>query len=1108
VAARKIVSVSLNTEKYKYTGEDLLLDFEVTDANKEDVKFTYYLNDAETSFNAEGEYRVVYIVDTHNFVGTGEFSAWIVNKEIAVVTLNKTSYKYNEEGFVLDFSANVESSLIEFTYYKNQEVVTPKFVGKYVVQYSVNTETYEGSGTLEFEIVKKQIEIAVGNTEFVYDGQEVALEYANPVAANMTISFSQDGKGVSPINAGTYQYSITIVDDNYCGEKQGEITIARAGVEIDVEECQYIYDKTEKQLNISVENDLQYTLEICQGELNIQSVVDAGTYAYTITVDLPNYYSVKTGSFVVEKRNIKVTATSYTITYGDIMPELAYTIENDIKADGLTFEFEPVELKNEVSETTIKIKQKALDNYEVQYVDGIYKVNPKTLKVTILAGNHKTYGEADPKLNFEIDKSDVVGEDVIDIVVSREEGELVGTYAIETASTTNKNYTLEVVGSVFKIIKRKIVVKADSLTAVYGEDEKQLTYTITYGNLVFGDELEGNLEREQGKNVGEFQISIGTLDNENYEILFLSGKYNITPKPLKVVATSVSSVYGESDAELIYTTDGLEPNDALEGKLKREEGRGVGEYEILIGTLANSNYKIEFTPAIYEITKRTLNITAHNKTSVYGDEFVELTYDVDNFAYGDDFDFELVKQQGEQVGTYDITLKNIVLDNYDINFTKGIYTITKKQISLKVVAGQSKVYGEDDEVLLYAIDGVVGTLEGIAIERASGEDAGFYDITLSYTDLANYEISECINGIFEIKKANVTITLNSSQFVYSGEAFGLQIAEEWPVSYVYKQNGIEVESAINAGEYSVVAKFDGDKNHNAATSNMAVLTITKKQIVISVENEFFMYDGKSKLPEYKTNVNCSCLVDLYKKSNSEKVESAIMPGEYIYKIIVNNDNYCGEVSGTMVIAEKQIVVDGDGNEIVDTNGDLATNGVVVELVKIDNRDTINGINRNLTKKSTQSAYTFSVVGELPKNSVVNIKLNAKDLEDISKYTLYFYNENYELKEVAYKIQDGVFVFDVSDINLGIVLAKINEGLDILLLVAAALVVTIIVITASTAIKIYKFVRVKSVVNQAGIEEEIPFARKTKNKKVYKILKKLDDKDLKKHKKRKKLMLEE
>ena len=50
-----------------------------------------------------------------------------------------------------------------------------------------------------------------------------------------------------------------------------------------------------------------------------------------------------------------ILVVSFGTSYNNNRDLTIGAIENDIKADGLTFEFEPVELKNEVSETTIKI---------------------------------------------------------------------------------------------------------------------------------------------------------------------------------------------------------------------------------------------------------------------------------------------------------------------------------------------------------------------------------------------------------------------------------------------------------------------------------------------------------------------------------------------------------------------------------------------------------------------------------------------------------------------------------------------------------------------------------------------------------------------------------
>ena len=81
---------------------------------------------------------------------------------------------------------------------------------------------------------------------------------------------------------------------------------------------------------------------------------------------------------------------------------------------------------------------------------------------------------------------------------------------------------------------RSIVVKADSLSKTYGETDPPLTWNISAGNLVEGDQLKGELTRAAGDDAGTYAISQGSLTNANnpgYDIQFEEGTLKIEKAP-------------------------------------------------------------------------------------------------------------------------------------------------------------------------------------------------------------------------------------------------------------------------------------------------------------------------------------------------------------------------------------------------------------------------------------------------------------------------------------------------------------------------------------------------------------------------------------------------
>lgn len=104
---------------------------------------------------------------------------------------------------------------------------------------------------------------------------------------------------------------------------------------------------------------------------------------------------------------------------------------------------------------------------------------------------------------------------------------VVVTYTIDGEDAAN--YIAPVNGEVAKTIsKASVTVTANAATKEEGSADPELTYTAT--GLVDGDKLNGKLARTAGEKAGEYDITIGTLANDNYEITFTGAKLTVTAK--------------------------------------------------------------------------------------------------------------------------------------------------------------------------------------------------------------------------------------------------------------------------------------------------------------------------------------------------------------------------------------------------------------------------------------------------------------------------------------------------------------------------------------------------------------------------------------------------
>ncbi|WP_353118376.1 MBG domain-containing protein [Myroides odoratus] len=237
-------------------------------------------------------------------------------------------------------------------------------------------------------------------------------------------------------------------------------------------------------------------------------------------------------------------------------------------------------------------------------------------------------------------------------------------------------------------------------------------------------------------------------------------KVHVTPAVLTVVANNLAKVYGATDPTLTYTIEGFKLADnasVVTGRLARVAGENVGDYAIGIGSLSATNYTFDFTAATFKITPAVLRVQATPMTKVYGQAEPTLGFTGQGYQFNDDntaLTGALVREPGENIGTYAITQGTLTATNYTITFTGANFVITPAELTIKMV-DQTKVYGDNDPALNYQVVGLTnGDTNAIitgALTRQQGENVGVYvyqNGTIAAT--ANYRLQ------FEL--GNLTIT--------------------------------------------------------------------------------------------------------------------------------------------------------------------------------------------------------------------------------------------------------------------------------------------------------------------------------------------------------------
>lgn len=558
-------------------------------------------------------------------------------------------------------------------------------------------------------------------------------------------------------------------------------TIVKRDLAINVDDKTIFYGEEEGEIEfyVSQETPLPTNVilsDILKGAPTRESGNSVGSYKYLIgTLALndeikDNYNLIFNGGILtIKTKALVIQVLDSEKIYGSSDPVFAYTI-----LSGENFKLN-IQFNRAAGEDVGEyIVEGVLNdaNFQVEILSGKLTITPAQL--TIKANSIvKTYGEVDPELTYYLQSGILKFEDTLESVltgnISREKGEDVGEYKISQGTlSVNDNYIIDFVDAKFEILAKDLFITANDITKFYDEtNDPELTYVVK--GLVSGDIILGELQRENGSEPGEYQISIGTLSVENYNIIFTPATFKIEKRKITVNINYVSKVFDGTDAcELTYTLSG----NVLEGSepvvsLFKEDGANVGKY-LISADVVGEIYDVVVNENYFEIIKRDVTITADNIQVNYGDEIPALTYSISGDIPNSALVVHLYRTQSTAAGTYPIYASILNDENYNIVYNEGTLTINKLKVVIKI-DNFVKTYGSADPIFEYEI--ISGELIGYdsfagAIIREVGENVGTYKLICELSN-PNYEI-EINNATLTIVRKEVFLVASVLDKVYDG----------------------------------------------------------------------------------------------------------------------------------------------------------------------------------------------------------------------------------------------------------------------------------------------------------------------------------------------------
>ena len=201
------------------------------------------------------------------------------------------------------------------------------------------------------------------------------------------------------------------------------------------------------------------------------------------------------------------------------------------------------------------------------------------------------------------------------------------------------------------------------------------------------------------------------------------------------------------------------------------------------------------------------------------------------------------------IGTYALTPKGLISDDYDISFAAGVLTVSKKPVSA-VLHAENVTYGSVVEASAEFVEGSIvnndnvpilltytGVLDSGEIYEENTEKptkAGTYILWAKLSDEGdshNYSMTQSVQ--FSIAKADYQVSdmfsFSDAEFYYDGTEHFLRVVkkEQNDIVVTYENNG---RTAV--GSQTVVAKFSGydENNYNTIADMEATLTILARSI--------------------------------------------------------------------------------------------------------------------------------------------------------------------------------------------------------------------------------------------------------------------------------------
>ncbi len=761
----------------------------------------------------------------------------------------------------------------------NGNATAPTAAGSYAVTVTATGPNYSGGATATLTIAKADANVTIGNLARTYTGAPVAVA---PVTspAGLPVDVTYDGSSTPPTAPGSYAVVATVNHANYTGTASATLEISKAPATLTLGQLTATYDGTPHAAS-AVTNPVGLAVTFTYDGSSV-APTNAGSYAVVATINDARYTGTASGTLVVAKSVASITLGQLAQEYDGTPKSVSATTAPAGLTVTFTYDGNPAAPVNAgsyavqaaIDDTNYTgaasgtlVVAKATPVITLGQLTHLYDGSPKSAAVTTEpAGLGATFtydGSATPPVNA-------------------------GSYTV-VASIDAGNYAGTATGTLV-IDPAAAVITLDQLAPTYDGTPKAASAATAPAGLAVALTYNGSLTPPV--NAGSYAVHAAIADSNYHgaaDATLVIGKATAT-----VTLGQLAPTFDASPKPVTATTApaGLDVQLTYDGSASAPTG--AGSYAVT-AVINDANYTGGITGTLV-IGKASATVTLGALARTYDGSPKAASAVTTPAGLAVDLTYNGAAAAPVGAGSYDVV--GTINDANYAGTAAGTLVIDKATATVTLSQLQH-VYDGSPKAAVGTTNPAGLTVHLTYNGGASAPiNAGSHAVIATVDD-PNY--AGTASGTLVIERAVPTITLGDLQHIYDGSpknASAITTPAGLPVTFTY--NG-GAAAPVNAGNYAVVATVD-DANYTGSTSG--TLTIEQGTATVTLGQLAQTYDGAPKLATATTSPAGLAVTLTYDEGTTTPVNA----GSYAVRAVINDANYVGATTGTLVVAKATATV--------------------------------------------------------------------------------------------------------------------------------------------------------------------------------------------------------